>query len=187
MSDEAALLLRVSVFGLVAGAVYWFLTYEWLGTVTLLLLGGGTGFAGIYLVLQHRRIAGAEAEPLSEMLRRFAGSPPPDRPGPRTLEDEDLAVIPLPSIWPFASSLGVAIALSGLVFGLWLVLLGLGVALYSGWGWIAAISRETRYGRDIPPPEPPGGGYAGPPRPPGGGQERDQDGEEDADPVVRRH
>jgi hypothetical protein len=171
MSDEAALLLRVSVFGLVAGAVYWFLSYEALGTAALLLLGAGTGFAGVYLVIRHRRESGAEPESLKEMLRRFAGSPPPDRPGPTSLEDEDLAVLPLPSIWPFAASLGLAIALSGLIFGLWLVLLGLGVALYSGWGWIAAISRETRYGHITPPDEPDAAD-------PGG---------EDADPVIRRH
>jgi Cytochrome c oxidase subunit IV len=178
VSDEAALLLRVSIFGLVAGTVYWFLSYEALGTVTLLLLGAGPGFAGIYFILQHRRLAGAEgAESWGEILRRLAGSPPPDRPGPKTLEADQLAVIPLPSLWPFAGSLGIAIALSGVVFGLWLVLLGLGVALYSGWGWIAAVSRETRYGRDVPPPPmPPGGGYAGPPRPPGGGQGRGPEG-----------
>ena len=174
MSDEAALLLRVSIFGLVAGTVYWFLSYEALGTVTLLLLGAGPGFAGIYFILQHRRQVGPEgAQSLGEMGRRLLGAPPPDRPGPKTLEADQLAVIPLPSLWPFAGSLGIAIALSGLIFGLWLVLLGLGVALYSGWGWIAAISRETRYGHDVPPPAmPPGGGYAGPPRPPGGGQGR---------------
>jgi Cytochrome c oxidase subunit IV len=187
MTDEAALLLRVSVFGLVAGAIYWFLSYEALGTVTLLLLGGGPGFAAVYLILTHRRNRGDQTESLSESVRRFAGYPPPDRPGPKTLEAEDLAVIPLPSIWPFAGSLGIAIALSGLVFGLWLVLLGLGIALYSGWGWIAAISRETRYGRDVPPPEPPESQTSGPRPPAGGGDERDRDGDEDVDPVVRRH
>ena len=40
MTDEAGILLRVSIFGFVAGVVYWFLSYEWLGTVALLLLGG---------------------------------------------------------------------------------------------------------------------------------------------------
>jgi ribose/xylose/arabinose/galactoside ABC-type transport system permease subunit len=188
MTDEAALLLRVSVFGLVAGVVYWYLSYEALGTVTLLLLGAGTAFAGIYLVLVHRRSQGAETEPIDAVVRRFAGAPPADPAGPRTLEDEDLAVIPLPSIWPFAASLGVAIALSGLIFGLWLVLLGLGVAVYSGWGWIAAIARETRYGRDLPPDDAEGGaaGEAGYPGEPHGGEDGG-DGDQAEDPVIRRH
>jgi cytochrome c oxidase subunit IV len=153
VTDDAALLLRVSVFGLVAGTIYWFLSYEPLGTVALLLLGAGPGFAALYIIQQHRS-RGAEPGSLRETLRRFAGIPPPDPPGPKALDDRDLGVLPLPSIWPFAASLGLAVALSGLIFGLWLVILGLGVALYSGWGWIAAIMRETRYGRVEPPEEP---------------------------------
>jgi hypothetical protein len=149
MTDEAALLLRVSVFGLVAGAVYWFLSYEPLGTVALLLLGAGPGFAGVFIILHHRS-RGAGRGSLPESLRRFAGMPPPDAPGPKSLEGDDLAVLPLSSIWPFTASLGLTVALSGLIFGLWLVILGLGIALYSGWGWIAAISRETRYGHIEP-------------------------------------
>jgi hypothetical protein len=144
MSDEAALLLRVSVFGLVAGAIYWFLSYEWLGTVALVLLGAGPGFAGLFIMWHRREGTGHGSMP--ETLRRFAGMPEPDPPGPKSLEGQDIAVLPQPSLWPFAASLGVAVAGSGLIFGLWLVILGLGLAVYSGWGWIAAIIRETRYG-----------------------------------------
>lgn len=144
MSDEAALLLRVSGFGLVAGIVYWFLSYEWLGTVALILLGVGPGFAGLF-IMRHRGEVGRGSR--SETLRRFAGWPESDPPGPKSLEGQDLAVLPLPSLWPFLGSLGLTVALSGLIFGLWLLILGLAVALYSGWGWVAAIMRETRYGR----------------------------------------
>jgi hypothetical protein len=75
-------------------------------------------------------------------------------------------VLPLPSIWPFATSLGLAIMLTGLIYGLWLIVLGLGVAAYGVWGWLAAINRENRLGRiqaelnpepaaaDPPPPGP---------------------------------
>src|SRR6266498_404681 len=140
MSDDAALLLRVSAFGLVAGAIYWFLSYEALGTVALLLLGVGPGFAGLF-IMWHRRANGDGDNSLPELLRRFAGAP---------LKDQDLAVLPLASIWPFAASFGLAVVGSGLIFGLWLVILGLGIALYSGWGWIAAIVRENRYGHIQP-------------------------------------
>jgi hypothetical protein len=155
MSDDAALLLRVAVFGLLAGVVYWFLSYEALGTVALLVLGAGPGFAALFL-LRHRRQPGVERESRRDMLRRFVGAPSADPPGPKTLEDDDLAVLPSATLWPFAASLGLAIAGSGLVFGLWLVILGLAVALYSGWGWVAATIRETRYGHAEPePPEEP--------------------------------
>jgi hypothetical protein len=165
MTDDAALLLRVAIFGLVAGVVYWFLSYEPLGTVALLVLGAGPGFAALFII-RHRHQQGVQSEPRSQMLRRLAGLPGPDPPGPKSLEDEEVAVLPMPSIWPFAASLGLAVTASGLIFGLWLVILGLGIALYSGWGWIAAIMRETRYahllpsdhpGADDREPEPPAG------------------------------
>jgi len=146
MTDEAGVLLRVSAFGLVAGIVYWFLSYEWLGTVALLLLGAGPGFAGLILVLEQRQ-RGGMAESRADALRRFAGFPPRDPPGPDDLEAEDLGVLPLPTIWPFAASLGVALLHTGLIYGLWLVVLGVGVTAYAAWGWLGAVNRENRYGR----------------------------------------
>ena len=146
MTDEAAMMLRVSAFGFVAGVIYWFLSYEWLGTVALLLLGAGPGFAGLILV-QEQRQRGGTAESRADALRRFAGFPPRDPPGPADLAAEDLGVLPLPTIWPFAAALGLAIMLTGLIYGLWLIVLGGGIAAYGIWGWLAAINRENRYGR----------------------------------------
>jgi hypothetical protein len=145
MSDEAAMMLRVSLFGFVSGIVYWFLSYEPLGTVALLLLGAGPGFAGLILVQDRRRQGPAESR--GDTLRRLAGVPPRDPPSPADKHDDDLGVLPLPTIWPFAASLGVAILLTGLIYGLWLIVLGAGIAAYATWGWLAAINRENRYGR----------------------------------------
>jgi Cytochrome c oxidase subunit IV len=146
MTDEAGILLRVSIFGFVAGIVYWFLSYEWLGTVALLLLGAGPGFAGLILVLEQRQ-RGGTGESRAVAMRRLAGIPPQDPPGPEDLGAEDLGVLPLPTIWPLAASLGVAMLFTGLIYGLWLVILGLGLILYAAWGWLAAVNRENRYGR----------------------------------------
>jgi hypothetical protein len=165
MTDEAAILLRVSLFGFVCGIVYWFLSYEPFGTVALLLLGAGPGLAALVLLQEHRR-QGDRTQSRGEMLRRLAGIPPPAPPGPADKREDDLGVLPLPSIWPFATSLGLAIMLTGLIYGLWLIVLGLGVAAYGVWGWLAAINRENRLGRiqaelnpepaaaDPPPPGP---------------------------------
>jgi hypothetical protein len=171
MTDEAAMLLRISVFGFAAGVVYWFLSYEPLGTVALLLLGVGSGFAGLIL-LQEQRQRGGTGESRAVSLRRLAGVPPQDPPGPRDLEAEDLGVLPLPAIWPLAASLGVAMLLTGLVYGLWLVVLGLGLLGYAAWGWLAAVNRENRYGRiqaDTRAPSPQSGPVSDPnpyPNPP---------------------
>ena len=79
MTDEAAMLLRVSVFGFAAGIIYWFLSYEPLGTVALLLLGAGPGFAGLVL-LQEQRARGGTGESRADAMRRLAGIPPQDPP-----------------------------------------------------------------------------------------------------------
>jgi Cytochrome c oxidase subunit IV len=164
MTDEAGILLRVSIFGFVAGIIYWFLSYEWLGTVALLLLGAGPGFAGLILVLEQRQ-RGGTGESRADALRRLAGIPPRDPPGPTDLAAEDLGVLPLPTIWPLAGALGTAILLTGLIYGLWLVILGLGLVGYAAWGWLAAASRENRYGRlqaGMAPPSPQSGPVSDP-------------------------
>jgi hypothetical protein len=120
VTDEAAVLLRISVFGLAAAAGYWFVSYEPLGTAGFLVLGAGPGFAGLYLIV-HQPMP---AEPLAGRLRRLAGVPAPE---PRTrveLADDDLGVLPHPSIWPFALAVGATVALTGLVLGFWLLILG---------------------------------------------------------------
>jgi hypothetical protein len=153
MTDEAAMMLRVSLFGFVSGIVYWFVSYEPFGTVALLLLGAGPGFAGLILI-QERRRQGETAESRADTLRRLAGIPPGDPPGPADKRDDDLGVLPLPTIWPFATSLGLAIMLTGLIYGLWLIVLGGGIVAYGTWGWLAAINRENRYGRIQAEPNP---------------------------------
>jgi hypothetical protein len=147
MTDEAAILLRVSGFGVVAGLLYWVLSdFEPLGTVALLLLGAGPGFAGLILILEHRQ-RGGPAESRGDVLRRLAGIPRRDPSVKHDLEAEDLGVLPLPTIWPFAASFGLAILLTGLIYGLWLVVLGGGITAYGAWGWLTAVNRENRYGR----------------------------------------
>src|SRR5829696_2407508 len=165
MTDEAAMMLRVSGFGFAAGIIYWFLSdFEALGTIALLLLGAGPGFVGLVLLLE-QRARGGTGESRADSMRRLAGLPPQDPPGPRDLAAEDLGVLPLPTVWPLAASLGVAILLTGLIYGLWLVILGLGLLVYAAWGWLAAVNRENRYGRleaDTEAPSPQSGPVSDP-------------------------
>jgi len=165
MTDEAAMMLRVSGFGFAAGIIYWFLSdFEALGTIALLLLGAGPGFVGLILLLE-QRARGGTGESRADSMRRLAGLPPQDPPGPRDLAAEDLGVLPLPTVWPLAASLGVAILLTGLIYGLWLVILGLGLLVYAAWGWLAAVNRENRYGRlgaDTEAPSPQSGPVSDP-------------------------
>jgi hypothetical protein len=146
MRDEAAILLRVSVFGFVAGILYWLITYEWFGVLGLLVLGAGPGFAAIWLTLQEQREPGPK-EGFQVALRRFLGVPPRDPDTPSDYAADRLAILPLPSIWPPVLALGVAVFVSGLIYGLWLLLAG-GALIGAGlWGWTATVNRENRYGR----------------------------------------
>jgi hypothetical protein len=179
MTDEAAMMLRVSGFGFAAGIIYWFLSYEPLGTVALLLLGAGPGFAGLVL-LQEQRARGGTGESRGLALRRLAGIPPQDPPGPKDLEADDLGVLPLPTIWPLAGALGLTMMLTGLIYGLWLVILGLGLLAYAAWGWLAVVNRENRYGRlqaDTEPPSPQAGPVSDPnPQPNPAAADREREG-----------
>jgi Cytochrome c oxidase subunit IV len=146
MSDESAILLRVAIFGLVAGTIYWLVSYEWFGVVALLLLGGGPGFAAVWLLLRQRHDPGPR-EGFGDAMRRLAGVPRRDPAGPSDYAADHLAVLPLPSIWPLLLGGGVAILTTGLIYGLWLLLLGVVLVAASVWGWVAAVNRENRYGR----------------------------------------
>jgi hypothetical protein len=145
MTDEAAVWLRIFAFGLVTSAIYWFASYEPAGTVALLVFGLGPGVAGLYLYLHQRATTPKESWPAR--VQRFAGVAKDRAQGPADLESDDLAVVPSPSIWPFLLSLGVTIAVTGLAFGLWLLLLGSAILALSAVGWLATINQETRYGR----------------------------------------
>ena len=176
MTDEAGVLLRVAGFGIVAGVIYWiFSDFEALGTISLLLLGAGPGFAGLILV-QEQRQRGGTGESRAVAMRRLAGIPPQDPPGPKDLAAEDLGVLPLPTIWPLAAALGFTVLFTGLIYGLWLVILGLGLLAYATWGWLAAVNRENRYGRleaETTPPSPGSGPVSDPgPSPDPAAQER---------------
>jgi hypothetical protein len=157
MSDEASTMLRISIFGLACAVVYWYLTYEAFGTLGLLTLGLGPGFAGL-IMWSYARRESADRESLRDLLWRFAGLPRGDRPG----EDQEaapgpLTIIPTPSVWPFVISIGIAVCLTGLIFGAWLVVIGGVFVAWGTWGWIAAVNRETAVSGRL---------AAAPPRPP---------------------
>ncbi|MDQ6793506.1 MAG: hypothetical protein M3067_01560 [Chloroflexota bacterium] len=119
---EVRFFLLLSAFGIAIGIVYWFVAYETAGTVLLIGFGLATGLIGLRLLLADRpRI------PAADLDRPFL-----DESG--RLPDETLA--------PFAVGLGVAVAATGLIFGVAPVLLGL---LPLAWGasrWLSAARAE---------------------------------------------
>jgi Cytochrome c oxidase subunit IV len=142
---EALLLIGVGLFfGLVAIA-YWFLSYEDGGTMMLV----GTCFLGllpgVFYFYWHRRFEGSKYFYWGQ-LDRAVGPRPEDRED-ATIEQGagTIAAFPGSSIWPFILGSGAFFATLALVFGIWL--LPVGIALI----FIAAIGGtvESRRGGHV--------------------------------------
>ena len=119
---EVRFFLLLSAFGIGIGIVYWFVAYETAGTILLIGFGLATGLIGLRLLL-----VGAPRVRAGDPERPFL-----DESG--RLPDETLA--------PFAVGLGVAVAATGLIFGIAPVVLGL---LPLAWGasrWLSAARAE---------------------------------------------
>ncbi len=123
---------------------------EWLGTVGAAdCWGAGLGVAGLIPIQEQRSRPGGDRRAAGQ--RPCAGWPASCPRTPRSqgdLEAEDLGVLPLPTIWPLAAALGFTMLFTGLIYGLWLVILGLGLLAYADLGLAGPRStKRNRYGR----------------------------------------
>jgi hypothetical protein len=108
-------------FGVGVAALYWFLSYEWAGTVLLALMGVAAWIVAAYAWLE---------------LRRSRPRPPADdaeaEPGAAAGEVVDAFTADSP--WPIVLAVGVAVVAGGLVFGVPLLVVGTGVCLLAAIG-----------------------------------------------------
>lgn len=112
MRTEARLFTGVAVFFAVAAAGYGAGSAEPAGTAALALAGVMAALVAFFLHVQHRR-HGARAQ---------------DRPDAEVVETAGpVAFFPPRSSWPVVIALGAVLLALGVVFGLWLALIGLGV------------------------------------------------------------
>ncbi len=116
-SPEVRLLASMAVFGLLVGVAYWFLTYETAGTLLLVGFGlaSGTG-AAVILERRHARVGTPR-----EGTTRFPG----------------------PGWAPFVVALGLGGLVLGAVFGPWLAIGGVLVAVAGGWIWLSTAMAEA--------------------------------------------
>jgi hypothetical protein len=127
MPEEIKFFGRLSLFALIAGTIYWFVSYEVAGTVLLVGFGFATGVA--FLVLWRSGRKESQAEIHAPNL--------PDGP----FGDES-APIPTRSAAPLALGFGVAvIALAG-AFGPWFLIAGAVPFLLGATDWLRSASRE---------------------------------------------
>jgi hypothetical protein len=122
---ETRFFLFVGAFGLVLAVLYWFLTYEVAGTVLLAGFGLGALLLGVVLLAE----------------RGGAGIDQPADPGPTPFTD-DSGRIPDETLAPLALGLGVALALTAVVFGPWLVVAGIVPLAWGAWTWLRGARDE---------------------------------------------
>ena len=149
MTAEVRVFGALSVFGVVIGVVYWFLTYDTFGTVMLILFGVASGIAGVAELVSTRAAGRRGADRLGR----------PEELGPASAETIGMAVgargttaspaadgaQPLPR--PGWAPLGLALGLGGIAlaaaFGPAIGFAGLLLTLWSARSWLGATVRET--------------------------------------------
>ncbi len=121
MKIEGALFaIGTAFFGVVAAA-YWFITKEIVGTTALALTGGLAFLVAFYLLFTARRV----------------GTRPEDDPL-AVIEDAepDYGFFSPHSWWPIAVAIATGITIFGLVFAVWLLILGIGLLMLTLVGFV---------------------------------------------------
>lgn len=126
--EEVSFFGRSAVFALVLAGVYWFVSYEWAGTVLLFVFGLGSVLATLLL---GRSVPGRDADAHAAVR---PDGPFGDESGP----------IPNPTLAPIVFGIGLAIAALGLAFGPWLLLAAVMPLVLGATSWLGAANAEWR-------------------------------------------
>ncbi|MFS4094464.1 cytochrome c oxidase subunit 4 [Streptomyces sp. AF1A] len=112
MKAEALLFGGVALFFGASAAVYGVWSRDPTGTAALVVAFGMAALVSFFCLIQYRR-RGSRAQDRTEAEVADGAGP--------------VAFFPDESPWPVVTALGFAVAASGVVFGLWLFLIGLGI------------------------------------------------------------
>ena len=139
MAEEFRFFLRTGVWVVIAGVVYWLLSYELSGTVLLgALLLGILAFLGVGLALAQTRPV-AEGSGVLAWLNRVIGfHERADAPAPLEAGPE---LVPSSSSSPIISAAAVILIGLGLIFGSWLIVPGVVLLVIGGIGWLTQLDR----------------------------------------------
>jgi hypothetical protein len=122
LPEEVLVFGRPAAFGLVVGAIYWFVSYEPAGTVLLAGFGIATALAAAILWAWSRNVRGPDDE-----------WPVESEPGP----------IPAPAFAPFHVAFGATIVALGLAFGPLLLVTGVVILAVGARYWLEAAMHEA--------------------------------------------
>lgn len=122
LPEEVLVFVRLAIFGLGIGALYWFIAYEVAGTVLLVWFGIATAVAAVILWARSRKATrAADGWPFG-----------PDR-----------FMVPAPAYAPLQIGIGAGIVALGVAFGPLLALIGLVLMVIGARAWLAAVMRES--------------------------------------------
>ena len=112
MPEELRFLLRSAAYSLFVGVAYWFLSYEWAGTLLLVGLGVAAGLLFAFVLVDWR----GRGNHLEGPAWRWPLLPPASEESGTTDESGRL---PRPTLAPVTLGLGLGLLALGLVFGIW--------------------------------------------------------------------
>jgi hypothetical protein len=150
--QETRFFLFVGVFGIVLAVVYWVLTYELAGSTLLLGFGFGAGLLGLALLRSRPRAVALAARRGAREEGSDPGSQLPEGMDPDvagggaggidTPFDDPSGRLPDETLAPLSLGLGLALAITALVFGPWLLVAGLLPLAWGAWTWLAGARDE---------------------------------------------
>ncbi len=148
MAEEIRFFLRTALFTIVIATIYWLLSYEEAGTTLLIGIIASAVFFVIVIAVSVR--ASRRGGRSLKRLLGFGDSGPDN---PLAL-GEDL--FPASSATPLVASVAAVLVGVGLIYGAWLWVPGVALALAAGWAWLmgpdgsSAPAPEKSYDRSRP-------------------------------------
>ena len=149
MPEEVRFFGRFAGYALLVTLLYWFLSRDPVGTVLLGAFGLASAFGSLVLGGDARR----RGRTLGGRPWQWIGLTRTDEQGPFI---EEPSRLPAASLAPFEVGFGLAFASLGLVFGPWLIVVGLVPAAVGAAGWLrdAMAEYRAREGPAVAPEEP---------------------------------
>jgi hypothetical protein len=130
MRIEAMFLLFLGAFFGVVGIIYWFTSYEDGGTMMLAGTAALGFLPGSYYLFWHRRMGKRLEDRSDAAIEEGAGV---------------VDSFPGSSIWPFVMGMGAFLTVLALVFGVWLIFLGIPLILTA----LTGVTAESRRGGHV--------------------------------------
>jgi Cytochrome c oxidase subunit IV len=127
---EALFLLFLGAFFGVVGIIYWFTSYEDGGTMMLVGTAALGFLPGSYYFFWHRRMGHRVEDRDDATIEEGAGV---------------INSFPGSSIWPFVLGMGAFLTVLALVFGIWLIFVGISLILTA----LVGVTAESRRGGHV--------------------------------------